>query len=77
MEAHMTNTPRESDAGAPPRMPRWVKVAAIVVGILVLVFVVLNLLGIGGEHGPGRHGLGPNTPPAIELEHRLPAGGWG
>ncbi|TFV91138.1 hypothetical protein [Blastococcus sp. CT_GayMR16] len=45
----------------PPRMPRWVKIAAIVVGVLVLVFLVLQLTGIAGQHGPGRHfsGMGP------------------
>ncbi len=45
----------ETDQGTPPRMPRWVKVASIVVGVLVLVFVILKLTGIGGEHGPARH----------------------
>ena len=39
-------------------MPRWVRVAAIVVGALVLIFIVLQLLGVGGQHGPGRHTLG-------------------
>jgi hypothetical protein len=49
----MTDPPR--DSGAPPRMPRWVKVPGIIVAVLVLVFLVLKLFGIGGEHGPGRH----------------------
>ena len=39
----------------PPRMPRWVKVSVLVVGVLVLLFLVLQLTGLGGEHGPGRH----------------------
>jgi hypothetical protein len=44
------------DAGdAPPGMPRWVKIAAVVVGLLILLFVVLQLTGIAGEHGPGMH----------------------
>ena len=64
-------TPRTgTDESTPPRMPRWVKVAAIVVGLLVLLFVVLQLTGIGGEHGPGRHMSGLTTPnlgtPSIE-----------
>lgn len=53
-----------TDTGSSPRMPRWVKVAAIVAGILVLLFVVLQLTGVGGEHGPGRHMSGAGTPPA-------------
>jgi cytochrome b561 len=46
----------------PPGMPRWVKIAAIVVGVLLLAFLVLQLTGMAGEHGPGRHmsGLGPS-----------------
>ena len=58
------STPRtDADEGTPPGMPRWVKIAAIVVGLLVLLFVVLQLTGIGGEHGPGRHMSGATTPP--------------
>lgn len=40
---------------SPPGMPRWVKVSLITVASLVLLFVVLALIGVGGEHGPGRH----------------------
>jgi hypothetical protein len=36
-------------------MPRWVKLSAVVVGVVVLAFVMLHLLGGSGEHGPGRH----------------------
>lgn len=39
----------------PPEMPRWVKVSGAIAIILVLLFVILKLTGIGGEHGPGRH----------------------
>lgn len=55
-----------ADTGTPPRMPRWVKLAAIVAGILVLLFVVLKLTGIGGEHGPGRHMSGADPAPASD-----------
>ncbi len=51
-------------AFAPPPRPRWVKVAGIVVGLLVLMFVVMNLAGVGpsaGGHGPGRHMGGATT----------------
>ncbi|MFG1697168.1 hypothetical protein [Nonomuraea sp. NPDC049309] len=44
-----------ADRGSPPGVPRWVKAAAIVVGILILAFAVMRLTGLGGEHGPGRH----------------------
>jgi len=37
-----------------PGMPRWVKVSALVVAVLV-VALILVMLAIGGEHGPGRH----------------------
>jgi len=49
-----------------------VKVAGIVVGLLVLMFLVMNLTGAGpgaGGHGPGRHkggttiDAGPISPP--------------
>jgi hypothetical protein len=51
-------------AGRPPAMPRWVKWSGIVVGVLVLLFVVLQLTGLGGQHGPGRHLPGGGAPPA-------------
>jgi hypothetical protein len=36
-------------------MPRWVKVSLIVVAALVLLFVGMQLAGVGPEHGPSRH----------------------
>jgi hypothetical protein len=36
-------------------LPRWVKVSAIIGGVLVLLVVILLFTGIGGPHGPGRH----------------------
>jgi hypothetical protein len=41
--------------------PRWVKVFGIVVLLLVLLFVVLRLTGVGGQHGPARHTLDGDT----------------
>lgn len=46
----------EPGGGPPEGMPRWVKVSLIVVAVLVALFVIVNLTGAGGEHGPGRHG---------------------
>jgi hypothetical protein len=60
----------DSDRGSPPRMPRWVKVGAIVVGVLVLVFIVLQLTGVGGQHGPGRHTLGGTSTAACVIANR-------
>ena len=57
----------------PPGMPRWVKVAAIIVGVLILLFVVLKITGIGGEHGPGRHMSGTGAPPFSLVAERAPS----
>ncbi|WP_165821192.1 hypothetical protein [Nocardioides gansuensis] len=39
----------------PPGVPRWVRLLAL--GLVVaLVAVVVVMLLVGGEHGPGRHG---------------------
>ena len=61
-DTHMSDPPRhtnaetghDTDRGAPPGVPRWVKVSGIIVAILVLALVAVML--IGGDHGPGRHG---------------------
>ena len=74
----MGNPPRGADDGtrviadqqSPAHMPRWVKVTGIVIGALVLVFVVLNVAGIGPEHGPGRHTTPEDgAPPAGVTDH--------
>jgi hypothetical protein len=41
------------DHGAPPGIPRWVKIFGII-AIVVIVLVVIAML-LGGNHGPGRH----------------------
>ena len=43
-----------ADRGSPPGMPRWVKVAGIILAVLVLLLVIVLLIS-GGEHGPRRH----------------------
>jgi hypothetical protein len=59
-------------------MPRWVKVSLIIVAVLVVLFVGLQLAGVGGDHGPGRHmgpgGEGGQTPASNVTEHRPPPG---
>lgn len=49
------HSPPDALGTTPPAMPRWVKVATLVVGLLILVVLVLQLTGIAGEHGPGMH----------------------
>lgn len=44
-----------SDRESPPSTPRWVKIFGIIAIVLVLLFVIIQLTGIGGDHGPGRH----------------------
>ena len=39
----------------PPSMPRWVKASLLLLALLALLFVILKLTGIGGNHGPSRH----------------------
>ncbi|MDQ2983841.1 MAG: hypothetical protein M3R70_07970 [Actinomycetota bacterium] len=41
------------DRGSTHGMPLWVKVFGIIA--LVLVLMVVTMLVIGGNHGPGRH----------------------
>ncbi|MFP1628483.1 hypothetical protein ACLB9X_25690 [Streptomyces sp. 5K101] len=47
--------PSQPPRSNPPGAPRWAKVSAIVVGVLILLAVVVKLTGLGGDHGPGRH----------------------
>jgi len=37
-----------------PGMPPWLKLSALVVAVAVVALIVV-MLAIGGEHGPGRH----------------------
>jgi hypothetical protein len=68
------DTGEEPGRGSKPEMPRWVKISLIIVLVLVLAFVILNLAGVGGEHGPRRHSgggnaLGGHTPLAWVSQH--------
>jgi hypothetical protein len=38
-----------------PGIPRWVKVSGIIVIVLIVLVVVLLVIGLGSDHGPGRH----------------------
>ena len=56
----MTDLREEPEGAAPhdgpPGMPRWVKVSALVVGLVVVVLVILQVAGVGPSHGPQLHG---------------------
>lgn len=43
-----------NDFDNPPATPRWVKLLILGLALAVLVMVVAMVL-LGGEHGPGRH----------------------
>lgn len=59
----------------PPGLPRWVKVSGIVGIAVIVLLVVLLVTGGPGEHGPGRHTGGDDSPSApIEEGHRPPPG---
>lgn len=49
------NNEVKSTEDRPPSTPRWVKVSGIIVISIVLLFVIMKLTGIGGNHGPDRH----------------------
>lgn len=61
----------------PPTTPRWVKVSGLIVIVLLLLYGILELIGVGGDHGPGRHGRhtpsGEQTTPSGD--HTPPEGG--
>jgi hypothetical protein len=67
-EKGMAEPPRDAEAGvesdrrSTTGTPRWVKVFGIVALALVVAFVVLQLAGVGGRHGPGRHLPGDDAP---------------
>lgn len=59
-----------SRTAGPPGMPRWVKVFAAIVALLVLALVVSKVLG--ADHGPGMHAsTGAATPVTLSTEKAL------
>lgn len=46
---------------SPPGTPRWVKVFGIIAVILVLLISFALFTGLGGPHGPARHGASSNA----------------
>ena len=52
-------------AGDEPGIPRWVKVFGMIALLVVLMIGVIVFTGLGGPHGPQRHG------PALEHQASL------
>lgn len=52
---------RQANA-TPPRVPRWVKVGAVVAGVIVALLLALQFTGVAGDHGPGRHDPSDHQP---------------
>ena len=62
-----------ADRAPYPGTPRWVKVSGIIAIVLALLVAIILITGVGGGHGPGRHGGEGDTPPiALRV-----AGAWG
>lgn len=60
-------TEADTQPAAPPPypgMPRWVKMSGTVVIVVALLIAFILATGVGGNHGPGRHGGGSETSPA-------------
>ena len=73
--ADYTDETKAGSGGSTAGTPRWVKIFAAVIAIVVLFLIVSTLLGV--KHGPGRHlSPGDHKPPSSVTEsgHRPPAG---
>lgn len=61
----MTAPPPDPDpAEAPsryPGTPRWVKALAVIAVVALLLVVFIMVTGLGGVHGPQRHGASEPT----------------
>ncbi len=56
----------EPDRDSTPGTPRWVKLFALVALVVVVLFVIVRVTGLGGEHGPSLHaGPGGTTPSGV------------
>lgn len=67
-----SGTRAEPDRGSTNGTPRWVKVSAMIFGVLALLIVIVLIVGGGnlGEHGTGRHMSG--NQPVEKIEARAP-----
>jgi hypothetical protein len=60
-----------ADRPSYPGTPRWVKVAAAIAMVMVVLVGIVVLSGVGGSHGPGRHFPSSGTPPT-QVERQRP-----
>jgi hypothetical protein len=49
-----------------PGPPRWVKLIVLIAAVLLLVVAFVLVSGLGGSHGPQRHGA-PDRPTAFDV----------
>lgn len=54
MTQHGPSQGHDPTTAAPPGTPSWVKALGLLMIVAVLVVVVM-MIALGGEHGPGRH----------------------
>lgn len=70
-------TPEPEPQRAPegyPGTPRWVKVIGIVLIAILLIGTFVAVTGLGGPHGPQRHGAGSiEVAGAVELVNETAA----
>jgi hypothetical protein len=67
----MADRPTDPDSDARYRTPGWVKLFTIMAVVVVLLIGVILITGLGGPHGPQRHGPGGSGPGA----HPVAVGG--
>lgn len=65
-----SDTGSDTARGAPPGLPRWVKVAGLIIGILLVALAAIMAIA-GGDHGPGRHANGDQ--PTEQIDQKAPA----
>lgn len=51
-----------ADSPRYPGIPRWVKVSGTIAIALAILFILLQLGGVIGHHGPGCHGGSGDAP---------------
>ena len=65
----MADRPPDSDSSeAPdryPGTPSWVKALGVIAVIVVLLIAFMLVTGLGGPHGPQRHGASADAPRAL------------